>query len=202
MPHPIRLSAAFGLAFSLAAVSPLAAAPAPARKAAPAAAPSWVMDKAASRLRFRSAFAGTAFEGGFSRFDAQINFDPKNLAASRAVVSVDLASAATGDADRDQTLPTADWFNTAKFPRATFTTTSIRDLGGGRYQAQGALSLKGVTRPVTLPFTLQIQGNVARMNGQLAIDRSQFGVGQGQFAGADAIPHPVTVTVAVVARRG
>jgi len=200
MPSPIRLSTALGLAFALAAASPLAAAPASAGKAAPADARSWTLDKTASRLRFRSAFAGTAFEGGFSRFDAQINFDPKNLAGSRAVVTVDLASAATGDADRDQTLPTADWFNTAKFPRATFTSTAIRDLGGGRYQASGNLSLKGVTKPVTLPFTLQIQGNTARMNGQVVINRSQFGVGQGQFAGADTIPHEVTVTIAVLAR--
>ena len=65
----------------------------------------------------------------------------------------------------------------------------------------GTLSLKGVVRPVTLPFTLQISGDTAKMTGQAIINRSQFNVGQGQFAGADAIPLEVTVPVSVVARR-
>jgi polyisoprenoid-binding protein YceI len=170
-------------------------------ESAKAAAPAWKADKANSKIGFKSAFSGTAFEGGFSRWDAQINFDPKNLPASKVVVTVDLASAMSGDSDRDQALPTADWFDAAKFPRAVFTTTAIKDLGGGRYQAMGTLSLKGVVRPVTLPFTLQISGDTAKMTGQAIINRSQFNVGQGQFAGADAIPLEVTVPVSVVARR-
>ncbi len=175
--------------------SAAAASPAPHTQA-------WIVDKAASRIRFKSAFSGMAFEGGFGRWDAQINFDPKNLAGSKATVSVDVASATTGDKDRDETLPSGDWFNAPKFPRATFVTTAIKSLGGDRYQAQGNLTLKGVTKPVTLPFTLTIQGDTARMNGQATLNRSQFGVGQGQFAGADTVPYEVTVTVAVVAKRG
>lgn len=172
-----------------------------AEAAAPAAAPAWTVDKAASKIRFKSSFAGTAFEGGFSRWDAKINFDPKNLAGSKAVVTIDLASVATGDADRDQTLPTADWFNTAKFPRATFTTTGFRALGGNRYQANGTLTLKGTSRPVTLPFTLAIQDDTARVTGQATLNRSQFKVGQGQFAGADTVPFEVTVPIVLVAKR-
>jgi polyisoprenoid-binding protein YceI len=166
-----------------------------------AAAPTWTVDKAASHLRFRSAFSGMAFEGGFSRWDAQIAFDPKNLAASKATVSIDMTSAATGDKDRDETLPTGDWLNAAKFPRAVFTTTKIVSLGGDRYQAQGTLSMKGAVRPVTLPFTLTIQGGVAKMTGQTVLNRSQYAVGQGQFAGADTVPFDVTVAIAVTAKR-
>jgi polyisoprenoid-binding protein YceI len=180
----------------------LTQAPAPKAAAkAPARAPAWTVDKAQSRIRFRSNFSGAAFEGGFSRWDAQINFDPKNLAGSRAVVSIDLNSVASGDADRDQTLPTVEWFDAAKFPRATFTATAFRDLGGGKYEARGTLNLKGVTRPVVLPFTLALQGAQARMTGQVTLNRTQFGVGQGQFAGADTVPLEVVVPVVVVARR-
>ena len=169
--------------------------------AAKGAVASWAVDKANSKIRFRSSFSGTAFEGGFTRWDAQIAFDPKNLAASKAVVSVDLASAASGDADRDSTLPTEDWFNIGKFPRAVFTSTSIKDLGGGKYEAVGTLSLKGATKAVTLPFTLAITGDTARMSGQVVLNRSQFGVGQGQFGGADTVPFEVTVPITVVAKR-
>ena len=105
-----------------------AAAPAPSVKAS---APAWAVDKSQSSIHFRSSFSGMAFEGGFGKWDAQITFDPKNLAASKVVVSVDLASVNSGDQDRDSTLPTADWFNVAKTPRAVFTSTSFKDLGGG-----------------------------------------------------------------------
>jgi polyisoprenoid-binding protein YceI len=196
------LSAAATLALGGAALAAPAKPAARAAAAKPVTPPVWTVDKANSRIRFKSAFSGAAFEGQFSRWDAQISFDPKNLAASKAVVNVDVASAQTGDKDRDETLPTGDWFNAPKFPRATFTTTSIKSLGGDRYQAQGNLSLKGVTKPVTLPFTLKITGNTAKMDGQTVINRSQFGVGQGQFGGAETVPFDVTVTVSLTAKKG
>jgi|WetSurMetagenome_2_1015567.scaffolds.fasta_scaffold84936_2 polyisoprenoid-binding protein YceI len=161
----------------------------------------WTVDKAASKLGFRSTFAGQPVEGVFKRWDAQISFDPKALGASKAVVSVDMTSAATGDSGRDQALPTRDWFDAVRFPRATFTTAGFKELGGGRYQAQGVLSLRGVSRPVTLPFTLAVTGEVAKMTGVLSVNRSLFGVGQGQFKSAETVPFDVTVNVALTARR-
>ncbi|HTI68178.1 MAG TPA: YceI family protein [Caulobacteraceae bacterium] len=204
MSSILKPAACLALTLALAgpalAAAPAKTAPAPAAKPA-AGAPAWTIDKATSKIRFKSAFSGTAFEGGFSRWDAQINFDPKNLAGSKAVVTIDLASAASGDADRDQTLPTEEWFNVAKSPRATFTTGAIRSLGGDRYQAAGTLNLKGVSRPVVLPFTLAITGDQAKMTGTTVLNRSQFNVGQGQFSGADTVPFEVTVTVTVNAKR-
>ena len=196
------LSAALSLGIAGMAVAADAKKAAPAPAAAKAGASAWTVDKANSKIRFRSAFSGTAFEGGFAKWDAQINFDPKNLAASKVVVTVDLASAGTGDSDRDSTLPSADWFNVAKFPRAVFTSTVIKDLGGGKYEADGSLSLKGVAKPVALPFTLAITGDTAKMSGQVVLKRNDFGVGQGQFAAADTVPFEVTVPVTVVAKRG
>ena len=52
-----------------------------------------------------------------------------------------------------------------------------------------------------LPFTLAIAGAQARMNGQVALNRSVFGVGKGQFASAETVPFEVAVTVAVAAKR-
>ena len=195
--------AAASLSFGAAAVATSAEkTPTPAAAKPGTAVPSWIVDKAGSRIRFKSAFSGDAWEGGFGRWDAQIKFDPKNLAGSKVVVNVDVTSAASGDKDRDESMPTADWFNSPRFPKATFTTNAIRSLGSDRYQADGTLTLKGVSKPVTLPFTLTIQGDTARMNGQTVINRSQFGIGQGQFANAETVPFDVTVIVGVVAKRG
>lgn len=166
--------------------------------AAPA---TWVVDKAASKLAFRSGYSGEPFEGRFGRWDAQIQFDPAQLAASKAVVTVDIASATTGDGTKDEYLPSDDWFSTRKFPTATFATRAIKSLGGNRYQAEGDLTLKGVSRPVTLPFTLAINGDVARMNGQVSLNRTVFGVGQGEFKSAETVPFDVVVVVDLTARR-
>ena len=166
-----------------------------------AGAPAWVVDKAASRLGFHGEFSGEGFDGSFRRWDAQIAFDPKNLPASRVSVAVDLASAATGDATRDQALPTGDWFDVRRSPRATFVSRSVRSLGPGRFAAEGDLTLRAVKRPLTLPFTLQIDGPVARMTASVPLDRTSFGVGQGQFKGGDTVAAAVTVNVKLVAKR-
>lgn len=185
-------------AVAAAVIGLLAATGAPHAFAAPA---KWTIDKAASRLGFRTTFAGQAVRGAFRSWDADIAFDPKAPAASRATVTVQVASAATGDPSKDQALPTADWFDVARFPRATFTTTAIKDLGGGRYQAAGTLSLRGVSRAVVLPFTLAITGDQAKMTGSTVVNRSAFGVGQGQFKSAETVPFNVVIEVALTAHK-
>jgi polyisoprenoid-binding protein YceI len=166
--------------------------------AAPA--PHWTVDPA-SKLGFTGKFGGEAFNGAFRRWTAQIAFDPRNLAGSSVQVSIDMTSATTGDNDRDSALPGPDWFAAAKFPRASFVTREIKDLGGGRFQAIGDLTIRGVSHPVALPFTLAISGDTARMNGQLAINRTAFGVGQGQWKTGETIDTQVVVGVALTAHR-
>ena len=161
----------------------------------------WIVARPASQIGFRSSMGGAAFAGSFRRWDARIAFDPAALDRSSVVTVIDLGSATTGDASRDQSLPTADWFNVARFPRATFAASKFKSLGGGRYVASGTLTIKGVTRPVVLPFNLTTAGTKARMQGSLTLDRRAFGIGQGQFAGADTIPFNVQVVIRVDATR-
>jgi polyisoprenoid-binding protein YceI len=167
-----------------------------------AASPSaWVVDKSASSVRFTSSMAGEAFTGAFRRWDADIRFDPGQLAASSVSASIDVASGATGNADRDQALPTATFFNAPTFPRASFVAHGFTATGPGRYQVQGVLTLRGVSKPLTLPFTLVVKDGRATMAGQVAINRLAFGVGQGEWQATDAIPAAVTVSIALSARR-
>jgi polyisoprenoid-binding protein YceI len=169
--------------------------------ASSAPAPAWIIDKPGSSLRFASTFSGAPFSGGFSRWDANINFDPANLPGSQVTATVDMTSAGTGDADRDQSLPTPVFFNAAKFPRAVFTAHAFTAQGGGHFQAIGALTLRGVTKPLTVPFTLVINGPKARMNASLPLNRLAFGVGQEEWSKPTAIPAAVTVTIALNAHR-
>ncbi|RYF90956.1 MAG: YceI family protein [Caulobacteraceae bacterium] len=184
-----RLLAA--LAVLLLAALPAAAAPAPA----------WTVDKAASKIAFASTFGGQGFNGGFGRWEAAIRFDPNNLAGSSAVVSIDTASAFSGDKDRDAALKEPNWFSVKAFPKATYRTIGFKALGGGRYQATGTLTLRGQSKPLTLPFTLVITGNQAKMTARVTVNRLAFGVGQNEWKKTNVIPDPVTVSIALTAQR-
>jgi len=187
----------------------LPAPPAPATPAAPAsAAPAptatgpvaWKVLKG-STLGFATTWAGDALQGRFERWTADIAFSPDDLAHSRVSVSVDTTSAETGDDQRDASLPSGDWFDAAAHPKAVFTATRFDHPGADRYVAHGTLNLRGVTKPVDLPFRLTIAGDTARVSAETALDRLAFGVGQGDFQSTDQVPAKVTVRVELTAKR-
>jgi polyisoprenoid-binding protein YceI len=163
---------------------------------------SWKLDPAKSRLGFSGTQTGTKFEGKFTRYGADIVFDPDHLDTSRITVTVDLASAATGDTQRDTALPGKDWFDIAQFPQAKFDTTVIRKESANAYEAVGNLTLHGVTKPLTLPFTLQIDGTTAHAVGHVNLVRSAFGIGQGPWATGQWVALDVVVDLDIVATRG
>ena len=167
--------------------------------AAPA--PSWVVDKAGSKIGFSSSMSGEAFSGSFKKWDSAIRFDPKNLAGSSVTTTIDMTSAVTGDEDRDESLPTAQWFSANTYARATYSATKFKALGGNRYQADGTLTMRGVSRPVSLPFTLVITGDTAKMTSAINLNRLAFGVGSGEWAGTTVVPANVRVDIVLVAKR-
>ncbi len=166
--------------------------------AAPA---NWTVDKATSSLKFTSAMAGESFSGVFRRWDADIRFDPADLAHSSAAVSVEVASANTANADRDQALPTPTFFNAANFPKATFIARTFTAAGPNQYRAAGVLTMRGVSRPLTLPFTVVITGAAAKMTGQVAVNRLAFGVGQNEWKATTTLPAAVQLSIALNARK-
>jgi polyisoprenoid-binding protein YceI len=166
-----------------------------------AAPPVWTVDKAASHLSFSSSVSNGPFTGVFRTWDAVIHFDPKDLPHSDVAVTIEMASAATGNGDRDAELPDQDWFWTSHFPRATFVAHGFQAAGPGRYVAPGVLTIRGVAKPLTLPFTLAITGASARMSGAVQLNRLAFGVGQGEWKATDTVPAGVNLNVQLVAHR-
>ena len=153
------------------------------------------------RLGFTARWNGEAVRGSFGRWRAAIRFSPDVLARSKSRVTVVLASADTGDGQRDDSLKSSDFFNVTAQPNAIFTARDIRHIDGDRYEARGTLDLRGVSKPVTLRFTLRIEGNKARVAGTARIDRTAFGVGQGEWAATDAIAAGVDVDFSFSATR-
>lgn len=160
----------------------------------------WRVADAASSLGFTGGMAGQPFSGTFGRYEATIRFDPAAPESAQVRVTIDMTSARTGDAQKDAALPQAEWFDTARHPAARFVATTIRATGAGRYNAQGRLTIKGISRPVQLPFSLAIEGATAKLNGSLTIDRRQFAVGTGAWSSDQWVAYPVTITVRLVAQ--
>ncbi|MDR6839914.1 YceI family protein [Pseudoxanthomonas sacheonensis] len=150
-----------------------------------------------SSLVFASKYDGEVFTGKFASFTTTLSFDPAKLATSKLEVVIPLAGTSTGNGDRDSTLSGADFFNVAKFAQARYTATKFRSLGGNQYAADGNLSLRGVSKPVTLTFTWT-PGAQPVLSGKATVKRLDFGVGTGDWADTKTIPNEVAVSTKVV----
>ena len=152
----------------------------------------WRMDAQASTLGFVGSAQGEEFRGSFGTFEAAIRFAPDALDEARFEVDIDLRSADTRNAERDETLQSADFFRTRREPMARYVAERFRTLDDGRYAADGELTLRGVTRPVTLEFSFS-DGAPAVLEGEATLDRTQFEVGGGDWSSDADIRHAVRV---------
>lgn len=171
--------------------------------ALPAFAAPWVIDPA-STLTFTGTQASEPFTGHFTQFTPVVEFDPTKPEAAKISVTVDIASAHIDDKDKQDSLPTADWFDTAKFPTATFTSTSVTSLSSqqGAYGAEGNLTLHGVTKPVILKFIFKEEGGKATVDGTAKLQRNDFGIGSGQWTSDEWIAYPVDVKFHLITTKG
>ena len=150
-----------------------------------------------STLVFASNYQGETFTGKFGGFTTTLSFDPAQLTTSKLDVAIQLAGTQTGNGDRDGTLVSADFFNVAKFAQARYTATKFRSLGGNQYAADGTLSLRGITKPVTLTFTWT-PGAQPVLTGKATVKRLDFGVGGGDWADTSTIPNEVAISTKVM----
>ena len=162
-----------------------------------ASAADYAVQPAASKLGFTSSFQGQSFDGTFGKWTAAISYDAAKLATSKFDVQVDLTSAKTGDNDRDGALPGPDFFNAAKFPQAHFVTTGFRQ-NGAQVIADGNLTLRGVTKPVSLNITFKPQGSGATLDVSGSVKRLDFGVGGGDYADTSIIGADVKINAHLV----
>jgi polyisoprenoid-binding protein YceI len=148
---------------------------------------------AQSEISFAVKQMGVPLDGHFKKFDAQISFDTAKPEAAKIAFTVDTGSASVGAAESDAELPKAVWFNVPKFPQATFQSSGVKSLGGGKYQIAGKLSIKGNARDVDVPVTLTQAGAVTTAVGQFAIKRLGFKIGEGEWADTSMVADDVQV---------
>jgi len=149
----------------------------------PALAQEWKVDQGRSQVRFVITQMNVPVEGGFGRFTMKARFDPaKPENAPLLRVELDVASIDTGSAEGDDEARRPLWFDAARHPKATFLCTSVKKQKDGRYLASGDLTLKGRSRPITVPFSLAPQPNGAWLaEGRVPVSRADFGIGGGEW---------------------
>jgi len=165
--------------------------------AAPASAQMWTLDPAASEVGFSIEVFGSAVTGSFSDASAEIVFDPEDLSSARIDAVVRTASGeVAGASEYEDAMNGSAGLAPSAHPEARFVSDTIRAAGGG-YEADGVLTIKGVEKAVTLPFTVVIDGEVARASGAVAIERTDFGVNSSSWSN---VGERVTISLDITAR--
>jgi polyisoprenoid-binding protein YceI len=145
----------------------------------------WDIDPAHTSIEFsvRHMMVSTV-KGQFEKVKGSLELDDKDVTKSTVEVTIDLGSVNTHEPKRDGHLKSADFFDTAKFPTATFKSTKVQKAGKNKLKVTGELSLHGVTKPVVLevegptdayktPFGTTVRG----VHATAKLDRKDFGIG-------------------------
>ncbi len=140
-----------------------------------------------SEFTFTVTFEGEPISGQFGDFDVDLDFDPACLDLARLRVTVGLSAADMGDPDMNDVLFDPAWFDIQQFPEAGFVSDAIIEQSTSEFIATGTLELKGTVKKVAVPFSWTRSGDQATIEGELVLQRTDFGVGSGEWATDDAI---------------
>jgi len=150
-----------------------------------------------STVAFSGIHAGNEFNGAFETWNADIQFDGESLGQSSLRVVFDTASAKTGNAMYDGTLPSKDWFDVKTYPEAVFESVSFKKNDDG-YSVMGDLTIKDTTNPISFDFILEGHNPVI-MTAEFPINRLDFDIGKGSDPSAEWVNENIIVNLQVVA---
>ena len=148
---------------------------------------------AQSEIAFVSKQMGVPVEGVFKKFDARISFDPKKPEGGNVAFTIDTGSASLGIAETDAELPKPEWFNALRFPLATFQSSALKALSGGKFEVAGKLTIKGNVRDIVVPVSLTQSGGTSVASGSFTIKRLEFKIGEGEWADTSLVGNDVQV---------
>ncbi|MES2961751.1 MAG: YceI family protein [Pseudomonadota bacterium] len=165
--------------------------------------PTWKIITAQSKLNFKVAQGKSDVVGYFKKFDGKINFDKDQLAKSKVVIDIDTSSIVISLAEGQTTVQGSEWLATSAFPKATFSAAKFALLKDKKtYRADGDLTIKGRTFPVSLDFTFdEYSATKARATGKTHIQRSVFTVGNSDIKKANDVSDDVEVTFSIAATK-
>ena len=151
----------------------------------------WRVDPARSRLGFAYQAMGAEIQGEFSRFGADVRFDPAHPESASVKLVVETGSIDAGIPEASQEARSANFLDVTRHPLAQFVSTSIKPLGQHRYQVQGELTLRNQRRPLSLVVLLKPEGAQQRLTGTLLIKRLDYNIGTGIWGDTSSLSNEV-----------
>lgn len=143
----------------------------------------WEIDSAHTVIEFSAKhMMVTTVKGRFTKFSGKIDLDEANPAASFVDITIDTNSVSTGDEKRDGHLRSPDFFDVERYPTITYKSTRVEQLDGDHARISGDLTIKGISRPVTLEVARE--GETKNMRGErlmgfsvrTSINRKEWGL--------------------------
>jgi polyisoprenoid-binding protein YceI len=165
----------------------------------------WQFDRDHSNFYFEVRHIFSSIRGRFHDYSGTFRFDPDDPGRSVFDLKVRTQSIDTHIAKRDNHLRSEEFFHVSEHPVMRFASSAIRHVEGERYEVEGELTIRGVTRTKTFPFRffgvrehpLQKGAQVAGFEAEFVLDRLEYGVGDGKFYKLGVAGREVTVTVSL-----
>lgn len=155
------------------------------------------IDAAKSSVSSSGKQLGVPVTGTFKKVSGDVSFDASKLATSTAHIDVDVTSYDMGLPEYNKNILSAEWFDAAKFPKASFVSSSIKGAGTA-YTVSGKLTLKGKVQSVSFPVTIKTVGTTQQFDGALTVKRTAFGVGSGDWADTSVVADDVVIKFHVI----
>lgn len=163
--------------------------------------PAWTVTRDSSRIEMAVRAFGGSHTGRFDDWRADVVFDPETPGRTRATVVVQSRSLKMSPSAATSRATGPAFLDSDRYPDIRLDLQALRPLGGERYSAEAAVTIRGQTRTITFPVDLRVSGDRAHLTGAFALDRADFGIGtSGPWN--RLVGRQVTVRVALQAQRG
>ncbi|BBI99066.1 polyisoprenoid-binding protein [Ferrigenium kumadai] len=151
------------------------------------------LDPRQSSISFVSKQMGVPVEGTFGKFTARVAVDPAKPETGTARIDIDLASIDTGNDDANEEVKGKAWFDIRNHPTAGFISSRVDNVGNGRYEVLGQMTIKGKTMSIRAPFTLTQQAGTLLIEGMFPLRRLDYGIGSGIWSDTDTVADEVQI---------
>ena len=167
----------------------------------PAHAATWELDPKESKVIFKYSFEGKPYQGEFKNVKATFDIDPLKPGSCKFVVTIPMKEIQVDNKEAKDYMEDVELFDVDQFPTSTFKAEKCSLKSANSFVAEGMLTIRDQTHPISFPFKLDIDLAKARfhLTSQVTIQRLKFGVGQGYWANTAAVPNDVVVAVDVYA---
>lgn len=146
-----------------------------------------------SAIRFVTKQMNVPVEGQFRKFDGTVAFDPVKPGATKADFTVELGSIDLNNDEGETEAKRKLWLDVGAFPNAKFSATSVKSLGGDKFEATGQLTIKGTSRDIVAPFTVAEASQLRSVEGQFPLKRLQYRIGEGPWSDTDTVADEIVV---------